>query len=80
MSDKRFTLDTNILVYAVDVSDAKRCHRAQEVIDAMLPRDCVLTLQSLSEFYFTVTRKRQTTNERVAAVVLAATEWSSILG
>lgn len=57
MSDKRFTLDTNILVYAVDASDPMRCRRAQEVIDAMLSQDCVLTLQSLSEFYFTVTRK-----------------------
>lgn len=57
MSAKRFTLDTNILVYAVDSSAGDRHHRAQEVIEAMLAQDCVLTLQSLSEFYFTVTRK-----------------------
>jgi predicted nucleic acid-binding protein len=57
MSAKRFTLDTNILVYAVDKSDEERHLCAQEVIEAMLTQDCVLTLQSLGEFYFTVTRK-----------------------
>jgi len=57
MSAKRFTLDTNILVYAVDSGDEERHRRAQEVIEVMLTQDCVLTLQSLSEFYFTVTRK-----------------------
>jgi predicted nucleic acid-binding protein len=57
MSAKRFTLDTNILVYAVDSSDQERHRRAQEIIEAMLTQDCVLTLQSLGEFYFTVTRK-----------------------
>lgn len=57
MSAKRFTLDTNILVYAVDSGAGERHHRAQEVIETMLTQDCVLTLQSLSEFYFTVTRK-----------------------
>ena len=57
MTAKRFTLDTNILVDAVDSGDEERHRRAQEVIEVMLKQDCVLTLQSLSEFYFTVTRK-----------------------
>ena len=57
MSAKRFTLDSNILVYAVDSSDEERHRRAKEVIGTMLTQDCVLTLQSLGEFYFTVTRK-----------------------
>jgi predicted nucleic acid-binding protein len=57
ISAKRFSLDTNVLVYAVDSSAGERYKRAQEVIAAMMTQDCVLTLQSLSEFYFTVTRK-----------------------
>jgi predicted nucleic acid-binding protein len=57
MSAKRFKLDTNILVYTVDSGDEERHRRAQEVIEVMLTQDCVLTLQSLSEFYFAVTRK-----------------------
>lgn len=53
----RVTLDTHILVYAVDESAGERFYQAQHIIEMMLRRDCVLTLQALAEFYFTVTRK-----------------------
>lgn len=54
---ERFSVDTNVLVYAVDTGAGEKHYRAQRVIETLLERDCVLTLQSLAEFYFTVTRK-----------------------
>ena len=57
MSAKRITLDTNLLVYAVDAADRDRHRRAQTLINALLRYDCVLTLQALSEFYFATTRR-----------------------
>lgn len=43
MSAKRFTLDTNILVYAVDSGDERRHSHAHEIIESMLTQACVLT-------------------------------------
>lgn len=53
----RVSVDTNILVYAVDKSAGDRHRRAQQLIELLLGRDCVLTLQALTEFYYTVTRQ-----------------------
>ncbi|WP_207462228.1 PIN domain-containing protein [Azospirillum sp. SYSU D00513] len=51
----RFTLDTNVLVYAVDRSAGDR-HRQAVALARRLPgRDCVLTLQSLAELFRTLT-------------------------
>lgn len=57
MSAQRVTLDTNLLVYAVDTGARDRHAKAQKLAELALKTDCVLTLQALSEFYFAVTRK-----------------------
>jgi predicted nucleic acid-binding protein len=57
MSDERFTIDTNILVYSVDNRAGERHQRAMEIIDRAVERDCWLTLQALSEFFVAATRK-----------------------
>jgi predicted nucleic acid-binding protein len=54
----RFTLDTNLLVYSVDLNAGIRYQLALCIIDKAPDVDCWLTLQSLSEFYAVVTRKR----------------------
>lgn len=72
MSDSRFALDTNILVYALDRQAGHRHVLARGIIDRAVLLDCWLTLQSISEFYFAVTRKR------IAAIEQAhdqATDW-----
>ena len=53
----RFTLDTNILVYAVDRDGGERHRRSMELVGRAAERDCVLTLQSLAEFFHATTRK-----------------------
>ncbi len=58
MSDRRFTLDTNILVYALDRQAGDKHGVAGRIIDLAVRADCCLTLQSISEFYAAVTRKR----------------------
>ena len=57
MSAQRITLDTNLLVYAVDTSAKDKHAKTRKLIELALKADCVLTLQALDEFYFAVTRK-----------------------
>jgi predicted nucleic acid-binding protein len=58
MSDERFTLDTNILVCALDRQSGQRHLLAGTIIDQARRANCWLTLQAISEFYAVVTRKR----------------------
>ncbi len=58
MSDKRVALDTNILVYSVDLDAGKKHDKAIELFAQLTPANCVLSLQSLCEFYAAVTRKK----------------------
>lgn len=53
----RFTLDTNILVYAVDRDAGERHLRSRDLVGRAARRDCVLTVQSLAEFFHATTRK-----------------------
>ncbi len=53
----RFSLDTNILVYAVDRDGGERHSRSVELVGRAARRDCVLTLQALAEFFHATTRK-----------------------
>ncbi len=66
-SDKRFTLDTNILIYSIDSQAGVRQRMARQVIDLALRRDCWLTLQAVSEFYAAATRKGRMPNAEAAA-------------
>lgn len=66
MSGERFTLDTNILVYSV-AADADQRHKlAAEIMELAIAGDCWLTLQSVSEFYTVVTRKRVLARDHAA--------------
>lgn len=57
MSVERITLDTNILIYAMDVDSGKRHGMAIKVLEKALTCDCLLTLQVLAEFFNVLTRK-----------------------
>jgi predicted nucleic acid-binding protein len=52
------TLCMNILVYALDGRAGDRHVLARHIINKAVLADCWLTLQSISEFYAAVTRKR----------------------
>jgi predicted nucleic acid-binding protein len=57
---KRFGLDTNVLVYAVEVDGGEKARRAELIVRrAAATRRCVLTLQNIGEFYHACARKRR---------------------
>ncbi len=56
-ADRRFTLDTNILIYAIDRDAGQKHHLSKKLISEAALCDCVLTLQALGEFFFATTRK-----------------------
>lgn len=60
MSAERFSLDANILFYAVDSSDVDRHRKAMEVIErAAVEQDCLVALQAYCEFVVAATRKNR---------------------
>jgi predicted nucleic acid-binding protein len=58
MTDRRFTLDTNVLVYAIDSAEGDKHQRAKQIVERAARADCALTLQALGEFYVTSQRRR----------------------
>jgi predicted nucleic acid-binding protein len=69
MSADRFSLDTNILIYALDSAAGARHALAAEIVARAVTCDCRLTLQSLSEFYVVATRKGIVPKAEAAAQV-----------
>ena len=65
----RFSLDTNILVYAVDRDAGERHARSMELVGRAARRDCVLTVQALAEFFHATTRKNLLEPARAGAFV-----------
>jgi len=65
----RFSLDTNILVYAVDRDAGERHARARELMGRAAQRDCVLTVQALAEFFHATTRKNLLEPARASSFV-----------
>lgn len=58
MNGSRFTLDTNILVYALDRRAGDRHRLASVIVDRAVLLECCLTLQAVSEFHAVCVRKR----------------------
>ncbi len=53
----RFTLDSNVLIYAADARDRVRQAVAIEILRRAARKNCVLVPQALSEFFHATTRK-----------------------
>lgn len=51
MSGERFTIDTNILVYAADGREQVKQPLAQAILRHAVSRDCHMTIQAVMEFY-----------------------------
>lgn len=58
MGTEPFTLDSNILVYFLNVDEGAKHRMAREIVDAALDLNCLLTVQSVSEFFHVARRKR----------------------
>jgi predicted nucleic acid-binding protein len=58
MSSQLTFLDTNVMVYAYDGSDAEKCEKSQAILRSCWSNGSgLLSTQVLQEFYVTVTRK-----------------------
>lgn len=70
----RFSLDTNVLVYALVKQNDPKYRAARDLVKRARTRDCVITLQALGELFRTLTGKfRRPPAEASAAVQ----EWCS---
>lgn len=69
MKAQRFSVDTNILIYSIDIDAGMRHEQARAVMDRLPDADCVLTLQALAEFFHAVTRKDKMPAAEAAAMV-----------
>lgn len=75
MSAERYTLDTNILVYAVDPSEGWKHEAAATIVDGSIVRPCILTLQALAEFVAVAFRGRMKSR---ADAILQARDWLTL--
>jgi len=69
MSAKRYCMDTNILIYSIDKQAGDRHHSAIKIMQKMMTSDCVLTLQSLGEFFHASTRKGKMPQQEVISQI-----------
>ena len=67
----RFSLDTNILVHAVDLDAGDRHNRSRALLARAARCDCILTVQTLAEFFHVTTRKNFLPIPRASAFVRA---------
>ena len=58
----RFTIDANILFYAMESSDPRQAP-AIEMMDRARRADCLIALQAYGEFFAAATRKQRLTHE-----------------
>lgn len=70
----RVTLDSNVLVYAVDRQGGRKHKIARDLVARAALSDCVLTLQALCEFFVVATRKAKAAPEEAAVFVDDFTE------
>lgn len=73
----RFTLDTNVLVYAVDRDAGERHRLAVDIARRAQGRDCILTLQALAELFRALTGPRLRVAPAVAADIVQ--QWRDVL-
>lgn len=71
----RITFDSSVLFYAADRDAGERHAIARDLVDRAMGVDCVLTLQSLAEFFSAVTRKGKSTVGDAAGFVA---DWRSV--
>ena len=65
----RFSIDTNVLVYATLSQDEKKHRAALRIMERAPSLDCVVTLQALGELFRTLTGKlKMPAGEATAAV------------
>ena len=65
---KRFTLDTNILIYAVNIDTPEKHQIASVLMETATEKDCLLTLQAIGEFFNASRRKGLASMDEVITI------------
>ena len=74
-ADFRWTIDTNILIYSVDLDSGYKHAIARDVLGAVARNDGILTVQVLGEFYHSTTRKNLLSHQAAERFVL---DWRAV--
>jgi predicted nucleic acid-binding protein len=69
MSGERYTVDANILVYAIDLDSGYKHYLAKRLWAAMQRRNCLLTTQTLAETYNAISKKRPAHTEEACRLL-----------
>jgi predicted nucleic acid-binding protein len=69
MSAERYTLDANILFYALDADAGRKHIIAKQLLEGAFHNDCVLTLQALAETYYAISRKKPQLAEEASRIL-----------
>lgn len=59
----KVTVDTNLLVYAIDTADQNKHRTVHTLLTTLVEQDTVVSLQVLAEFFHVVTRKGRLSTE-----------------
>ncbi len=59
----KVTIDTNLLVYAIDTADLNKHQTVHTLLDTLVELDTVVSVQALAEFFHVVTRKGRLSTE-----------------
>ena len=65
----RFSIDTNILVYATFNQDEEKHRATLRIMERAQTLDCVVTLQALGELFHTLTRRLKVSAGNATTVV-----------
>ena len=71
----KFTLDTNILVYAVDADAGARYEMAYDLMKRSAVADCIILLQVLGEFFHATTRRAKLSIDEAVRYI---DEWRAV--
>ena len=75
MGAAKYSLDANILVYAVDNAVREKHSCAVKLLTSLAEQSVVLTLQALAEFYNVVTRKNLLPSDIASEII---EEWTTL--
>lgn len=65
---RRFTFDTNILIYAVNTDTPEKHQIASSLLEAATQKDCLLILQTIGEFFNATRHKGLASMDEVIAI------------
>ena len=66
---KRFTFDTNILIYAINTDTPEKHQLASALVGLATEKDCILTLQAIAEFFHACSRKGLASKKEVSSLI-----------